>query len=837
MAAEVAPAEQGEKAGGGEEVAMAEAPMAEAQAAAAEATGAEGGEAGQQQAAPMETDAAGTVSTAAAVEPAADADAAEAEAAPVAAAAVGGMTLSDLGFFATRLAMRKEKRLLPPGYSLEELPEEHPKTFSEVVIEVKGHLAVPQEEVGGEAPKLGKRARQPSKKIVDELKPEARPKKAKLTAKRPAGAVGPSAKAGGGLHDEPPIPLPAYLLNQTGPVIAGMPAKKKALAGMAGAGGLGLGGVLVGDAAAMALGGAGGYPPAAPGVAASGVATAAEQDAGITGDDKAARKAAKKAKKRAEKEKRRREKEQQRMAQLAQIDAELALVQQQKAMSVQQTLARQKATEAALKKQEQEAARVAAQVAAQDRSIRQRSAARPRSFAADAGEDLDDPDFGQPPSRSGPSRSRSRSRAPPAPRSQPSVKSRSGTRAGDRDPKDKIATDRRLREQRLWKKCESILLQIRTNKKAVYFLEPVDPIKHNATDYFSIITRPMDLGTVKRRLDDHMYKSWDEFGEDIRLIFANAMKYNKPEDIIHIYARDFMVRFEDKLWGGATGAALRIEEHFRKYAEEDQRLAELDAGGSSVARVAAAAPVAPRTAPAPAPAPAAQQQLAASQRAYAQMQNQQAAAAAAAKAVPPPVREMTYEEKERLTNSLGLLDGDEINEMIAIIQRSQSLAGMDQSDEEIELDVDTLDARTLWELDTFVKGRQKKKAKALSEAERAAARLAENNAVIEYNQQRMANVDTQIEKMTGEHALPGADAATAPGAAAAAPAPAAAAAPAAGATVAPAATPAPAAPAALAAPAAPAAAPAHVAQPAASVSTDDSSSSGSDSSDSDSDGE
>ncbi len=37
------------------------------------------------------------------------------------------------------------------------------------------------------------------------------------------------------------------------------------------------------------------------------------------------------------------------------------------------------------------------------------------------------------------------------------------------------------------------------------FLTPVDTVKLNIPDYFMIIKRPMDLGTIKKRLDNNYY--------------------------------------------------------------------------------------------------------------------------------------------------------------------------------------------------------------------------------------------------------------------------------------------------------------------------------------------
>lgn len=41
--------------------------------------------------------------------------------------------------------------------------------------------------------------------------------------------------------------------------------------------------------------------------------------------------------------------------------------------------------------------------------------------------------------------------------------------------------------------------------QAWLFAEPVDPEKFGIKDYFTIITRPMDFGTIKTKLKEHQY--------------------------------------------------------------------------------------------------------------------------------------------------------------------------------------------------------------------------------------------------------------------------------------------------------------------------------------------
>ena len=58
------------------------------------------------------------------------------------------------------------------------------------------------------------------------------------------------------------------------------------------------------------------------------------------------------------------------------------------------------------------------------------------------------------------------------------------------------------------------------------FNTPVDPEKLNLPNYFEIIKRPMDLGTIKRKFDNRIYADTAQFAVDVRLVFNNAMAYN-----------------------------------------------------------------------------------------------------------------------------------------------------------------------------------------------------------------------------------------------------------------------------------------------------------------------
>ncbi|KAF8782174.1 Bromodomain-containing protein 2 [Argiope bruennichi] len=105
----------------------------------------------------------------------------------------------------------------------------------------------------------------------------------------------------------------------------------------------------------------------------------------------------------------------------------------------------------------------------------------------------------------------------------------------------------RLTEQ--LKYCGTVLKELFAKKHAGYawpFYKPVDAKMLHLPDYHQVIKHPMDLGTIKRKLDNHEYKNPDEFASDVRLIFTNCYKYNPPDHEVVAMARKLQDVFEMK---------------------------------------------------------------------------------------------------------------------------------------------------------------------------------------------------------------------------------------------------------------------------------------------------
>ena len=62
----------------------------------------------------------------------------------------------------------------------------------------------------------------------------------------------------------------------------------------------------------------------------------------------------------------------------------------------------------------------------------------------------------------------------------------------------------------------------------------MQPVKEEiAPGYKNIVYRPMDLGTIKRNIENGSIKSTREFQRDVMLMFTNAIMYNSSNHDIH----------------------------------------------------------------------------------------------------------------------------------------------------------------------------------------------------------------------------------------------------------------------------------------------------------------
>ena len=84
-----------------------------------------------------------------------------------------------------------------------------------------------------------------------------------------------------------------------------------------------------------------------------------------------------------------------------------------------------------------------------------------------------------------------------------------------------VQQDRDARRKEMLRRCREVMTLTKKHKFHKIFLYPVDPVRQGIPDYPEIVKNPMDLSTVKRKLDERKYISPEEFCADMRLMFSN----------------------------------------------------------------------------------------------------------------------------------------------------------------------------------------------------------------------------------------------------------------------------------------------------------------------------
>ncbi|KAM9385649.1 bromodomain testis-specific protein [Pholidichthys leucotaenia] len=95
--------------------------------------------------------------------------------------------------------------------------------------------------------------------------------------------------------------------------------------------------------------------------------------------------------------------------------------------------------------------------------------------------------------------------------------------------------------------CSNILKEMLSKRHSLYawpFYTPVDVDALGLHDYNVIIKQPMDLSTIKKKMDQHKYANAKEFAADVRLMFSNCYKYNPPTHEVVTMARKLQEVFE-----------------------------------------------------------------------------------------------------------------------------------------------------------------------------------------------------------------------------------------------------------------------------------------------------
>lgn len=228
----------------------------------------------------------------------------------------------------------------------------------------------------------------------------------------------------------------------------------------------------------------------------------------------------------------------------------------------------------------------------------------------------------------------------------------------------------------LMRQFSTILRQITQHRWAWPFMTPVDVKGLGLHDYHDVIKKPMDFGTIRRKMDAKDatgYKNVCDICEDVRLVFKNAVTYNDDQSDVHVMAKTLSQKFEEKwktLW-----PKVNEEEARRKKEEADANSREMvDSGLSGETDL---------------------------EKLGGELDELNEHLEKLRQELAPKCRMMSVEEKRQLGESLGKLSPEDLTKALQII--AQKNPSFIPTEDEVELDIDAQDASTLWRLQYFVK--------------------------------------------------------------------------------------------------------------------------------------
>ncbi|XP_034712651.1 CREB-binding protein isoform X3 [Etheostoma cragini] len=87
----------------------------------------------------------------------------------------------------------------------------------------------------------------------------------------------------------------------------------------------------------------------------------------------------------------------------------------------------------------------------------------------------------------------------------------------------------------------------RQDPESLPFRQPVDPMLLGIPDYFDIVKNPIDLSTIKRKLDTGQYQEPWQYVDDVWLMFNNAWLYNRKTSRVYKYCSKLAEVFESEI--------------------------------------------------------------------------------------------------------------------------------------------------------------------------------------------------------------------------------------------------------------------------------------------------
>uniref|UniRef100_A0A8C1YCC7 Bromodomain containing 4 n=1 Tax=Cyprinus carpio TaxID=7962 RepID=A0A8C1YCC7_CYPCA len=287
------------------------------------------------------------------------------------------------------------------------------------------------------------------------------------------------------------------------------------------------------------------------------------------------------------------------------------------------------------------------------------------------------------------------------------------------------------KQQEQLRYCSGIVKDMFAKKHAAYawpFYKPVDVDALGLHDYLDIIKHPMDLSTIKEKLENRQYRDAQEFAADVRLMFSNCYKYNPPDHEVVAMARKLQLKaVHEQLAALSQPQASKPKKKEKEKKEKKKDKHKKKAGVMPALEEILEPPLTLKAQGKPKnkdPLPKKPKKL--SKKEGGKGSRSMAPPGAAPPTLQPVVsldpeeelglsgavamagmpagekcKPMSYEEKRQLSLDINKLPGDKLGRVVHIIQsREPSLKN--SNPDEIEIDFETLKPSTLRELERYV---------------------------------------------------------------------------------------------------------------------------------------
>ena len=318
-------------------------------------------------------------------------------------------------------------------------------------------------------------------------------------------------------------------------------------------------------------------------------------------------------------------------------------------------------------------------------------------------------------------------------------------------------------------RCLLLLDRVEKHELSAPFRLPVD--RALVPNYDKIVKRPIDISFIKAKLEGGGYSRPELFGQDMELMWTNALTYNVEGTQMHGLTQSLRTLFNK--WYAKLEATLISEVPKPKPPPMPKVPKEAKKRKSGAAKRKKSQAAAPRSRPSSKPARKRQRKNRAAddvsdseksrlEREVEELKARLEAIESAAlgggggfssrkKSKPKPKKSaakgVSFDEKRKLSREINRLPGDKLTKVLQIITERMPI---DQQGDEIEVDIDQLDNETLRELQKYVKRVfAQDKAKARRERERSDQSV-DPRALAQHANRAAAATQEQIDRLERE---------------------------------------------------------------------------------------